>query len=335
MPTRKVTGFAGGDWNGKSFDVYGKDFTWWSEVHLQTNQNQGNLDMGWIPFEACPSMSLVEVADLSWNPDSLKRDLTENNISVEGILQFVDNSSVAPGIELSLYLVSPSEISNIPGSASLEEHLVAITTTDENGLFNLSGLPSEVISPGYASLVIQTTKKNYVGDQGISFSWTLNITDDVNITILEPLPVSEPMLGVGVNTTISGQMSWASSPKIDPTLVDNLQLQLSYSTSLDGDVTISSEVGAGGYFEFIVPIQDNEPLGVINAFLNFTGWHQDDLNNLSSPVYHANPKSLVLDLNITPSPNMSISLESSNSNNSIIDINSFIYYIWVFRYLFL
>ena len=91
-----------------------------------------------------------------------------------------------------------------------------------------------------------------------------------------------------------------SNPKIDPTLVDNLELQLSYSTSLDGDVTISSEVGAGGYFEFTVPIQDNEPLGIITATLDFFGWHQDDLNNLSSPLYHANPKSIALPLNITP-----------------------------------
>lgn len=325
MPTRKVTGFAGGDWDGKSFNVYGKDFTWWSEVHLQTNQNQGNLDMGWIPFEACPGMSLVEVENLSWYPDSLKRDLSGDNISVEGVLQFVDNSSAAPNIDLSLYLISPSEIPNVPGSASLDEYLVAITTTDENGLFNLSGLPSEVISPGYASLVIQTTKNNYVGNQGISFTWTINITDDVDITIIEPLPITQPMLGVGVNTTISGQMSWASNPKIDVTLVDDLELQLSYSTSLDGDVTIFSEVGAGGYFEFIVPIQDNEPLGIITATLDFFGWHQDDLNNLSSPLYHANPKSIALPLNITPSPNMSITLESSNLNNSIIDINSFIY----------
>ena len=41
--------------------------------------------MGWIPFEACPSMSLVEVENLSWYPDSIKRDLSGDNISVEGI----------------------------------------------------------------------------------------------------------------------------------------------------------------------------------------------------------------------------------------------------------
>ena len=45
------------------------------------------------------------------------------------------------------------------------------------------------------------------------FSWTINITDDVNITIIEPLPINQPMLGVGVNTTISGQMAWESNPK--------------------------------------------------------------------------------------------------------------------------
>ena len=109
MPSRKVTGFAEGDWNGKSFDIYGKDFTWWVEVHLQTNQNQGNLDMGWVPFEACPDMSLVEVTNVSWSPDTLKRDLSGENISVDGVLKFVDNSSVAPEIDLSLYLISPLE----------------------------------------------------------------------------------------------------------------------------------------------------------------------------------------------------------------------------------
>ena len=58
---------------------------------------------------------------------------------------------------------------------------------------------------------------------------------------------------------------------------------------------------------------------------DFFGWHQDDFNNLTNPLYHANPKSLTLPLNITPSPNMSITLESSNINNTIIDINSFIF----------
>ena len=39
--------------NGEAFEVYRKDFTSWVEVHLQTNQNLGDADLGWIPFEAC------------------------------------------------------------------------------------------------------------------------------------------------------------------------------------------------------------------------------------------------------------------------------------------
>ena len=326
MPTRKVTGFAGGEWTGKSYEVYGKDFTWWVEVHLETNQNQGNLDLGWIPFEACPPISMVEIPDVSWSPDFLERDLNVGeNISVQGTLQFSDNSSVAPEIALYLYLISPSDVNEIPGSAAIPEYLVATTFTDSNGEFNLTGLPDEILSPGFASLVIQTTKKNYVGNQGISFSWTINITDDVNLSLLDPLPIDQPMIGVGVNTTLSGQMSWKNNPNIDPTMIDNLQLQLSYTTSLDGVMILSTDVGPGGYFEFIVSLQDNEPLGIINATLNFSGWHEDDMNNLSIPVYHARPNSKFLLLNITPSPNMSVILEGTDLNNSILDINSNIF----------
>ena len=30
IPARKVTGFSGGTWDGKAFNVYGKDFTRWA-----------------------------------------------------------------------------------------------------------------------------------------------------------------------------------------------------------------------------------------------------------------------------------------------------------------
>ena len=46
IPVRKVTGFSGGYWNGEAFEVYGKDFTSWVEVHLQTNQNLGKCRFG-------------------------------------------------------------------------------------------------------------------------------------------------------------------------------------------------------------------------------------------------------------------------------------------------
>ena len=46
IPARKVTGFSGGKWTGTSFEVYGKDFTTWVEVNLQTNSNLCHAELG-------------------------------------------------------------------------------------------------------------------------------------------------------------------------------------------------------------------------------------------------------------------------------------------------
>ena len=135
IPTRKVTGFAGGTWTGKSFEVYGKDFTRWVEVHLETNQNQGGLDMGWIPFEACPPMAAVEVVDEEWGPTWFERDMSSGDIWLNGTLQFVEISTGAANISLYLYLVKSNDTGNVPGSAAVSEHLVANGTTDLNGSF--------------------------------------------------------------------------------------------------------------------------------------------------------------------------------------------------------
>ena len=97
IPSRKVTGFSGGYWNGEAFEVYGKDFTSWVEVHLQTNQNLGDADLGWIPFEACPPMSIVEVSDETWGPLSVDRDLTGDSIWMNGTLRFSDNQTAVDG----------------------------------------------------------------------------------------------------------------------------------------------------------------------------------------------------------------------------------------------
>ena len=178
-----------------------------------------------------------------------------------------------------MYLVEPEESENIPGSSAISDHLVATTVTDENGSFNLTGLPPSVIRPGFASLVIQTSQKAYVGTQGITFPWQLNVTDDVSISISEPTPINSPMLGIGVNSTIIGQISWASSPNLDPSLVDDLEVILNYSSAVDGEVSLTSSVSGGGYYEFTVPIDETEPLGPINASISFDGWHSIDLNN--------------------------------------------------------
>ncbi|HJM24283.1 MAG TPA: transglutaminase domain-containing protein [Candidatus Thalassarchaeaceae archaeon] len=326
IPARKVTGFSGGSWDGKAFKVYGKDFSRWAEVHLQTNQNQGELDLGWIPFEACPPMSEVSVNVESWGPTSVERNTTiSETIWVEGTLEFVENNTLVDNISLSMYLVETSLTGEVPGSAATQEHMVANVTTDTNGAFNLTGLPPQIIQPGFGSLVILTTEKGYVGTQGISMPWQVNITDNVSISISSPIPTEQPMLGIGVNSSITGQLSWASSPYLDPSITDDLQIVLNYSSSVDGEVSIVSGVSGGGYYEFIVPIDEIEPLGLMDATVSFQGWHFTDLNNGTPPSYHARPGSHSFQFNITLSPNLSVELESQGTNNSILEIGNNIY----------
>lgn len=326
LPTRKVTGFAGGTWNGESFEVYGKDFTSWVEVHMETNQNQGGLDMGWVPFEACPAPAPLEVTQQDWGPLWVERDHSSGDIWMNGTLLFVDNATPAENVSLDLYLVQTNQTGNVPGGAALSEHLVASGTTDINGSFNLNGTPLEVIDPGYGSLVLQLHERAYVSSQGItSPAWGVNISDDLIISIRDPTPISEPMLGAGVETLLSGDISLSSIPFTDPSRLDDLQVVLNYTTTADGSVSLISNVGAGGYYEFSIPINETEPLGLINASIDFYGWHQDDLNNASIPFYHVRPNILDFMFNITPAPDLTISLEGPGVNNSILEIDSDIF----------
>ncbi len=325
LPTRKVTGFAGGTWTGDSFEVYGKDFTRWVEVHLETNANQGGLDMGWVPFEACPPAAAIEVVDEEWGPTWVERDHSSGSIWLNGTLRFVENMSAADNITLNLYLVRSNQTANVPGSAAVSHHLVANGTTDQNGSFQLNGTPDIVIDPGFGALVLHVLERAYVGSQGISFEWRLNVSDDVNLSLREPPPTDEPPLGAGVETLVTGDMYWASTPYTDPSAVDSMQVVLNYTTASDGPVSLIAEIGAGGYYEFSLAINESEPLGLINASLNFFGWHEEDLNNASTPSYHVRSATLDFMFNITPAPNLTVTLEGTDANNSILDIDSPIY----------
>jgi len=226
--SRKVTGFSGGDWDGKSYNVYGSDFTTWVEVQMQTNQNQGNVTLGWVPFEACPPQNLLEVVDEEWGPNTFDRDLSGGDIWLNGTLRFVDNLTLAENVSLNLYLVKDNETDFVPGSAAKSEHLVASGSTDLNGTFALSGKPLLPTIPGYGALVLQVFEKAYVGSQGISFTWRTNITDDANTSFSSPPPIDQPMLGIGVNSSITGYLKLENPPYPDVSLIDNLQVILNY-----------------------------------------------------------------------------------------------------------
>ena len=133
------------------------------------------------------------------------------------------------------------------------------------------------------------------------------------------------MLGAGVNTTVTGLLEWFNAPQTDPALLDTLQVLLNYTTVEDGPVNLIADVGSGGYYEFNVPISESEPLGLINASLAFLGWHQEDNNNLTIPEYHLRPTTTSFNFNITPSPNLTVTLEGIDSNISILDINELVF----------
>ena len=131
-------------------------------------------------------------------------------------------------------VVTGNDTSLVPGSAATLNHLVANGSTDSNGVFALLGKPSEPVNPGYGALVLQIFEKAYIGSQGISFTWRLNITDDANISLISPSPVEQPMLGVGVNSSVSGYLTLENSPSVDVSSIDKMLVILNYTTSVDG-----------------------------------------------------------------------------------------------------
>ena len=84
-------------------------FTTWVEVQMQTNQNQGNVTLGWVPFEACPPQNILEVVDDEWGPNTFDRDLSGSDLWLNGTLRFVDNLTSAENVSLNLYLVPGNE----------------------------------------------------------------------------------------------------------------------------------------------------------------------------------------------------------------------------------
>ena len=82
---------------------------------------------------------------MKFSPEFFERDYSSGNISLNGTLQFVSNSSSIEGINLELYLVPDNETANVPGSAAMASRLIGTTTTNSEGFFSFNGSPSEMI----------------------------------------------------------------------------------------------------------------------------------------------------------------------------------------------
>ncbi|MEC7142056.1 MAG: transglutaminase domain-containing protein, partial [Candidatus Thermoplasmatota archaeon] len=337
LPARKVTGYIDGSWHGTGYEVLGLNYGSWVEVHMQTNSALGNAEMGWVPFNACPPDEDVEILNAEWGPLFIERDGSSGQTYLNGTLVYSSNQSAVPGVVLDLYLVPLLSAGDVPGSAAQPSRQIGSAITAANGTFSLKGNPAEYIPPGYGALVVETMPSGYVGSNGIFDNYIVNVSDDVNITIEAPLPVDEPVFGAGSNTTLSGRLQIENIPQTDVTLLDDWDLDgdsnpdgfslvwFNFTSSISGDQSYTTSIGPTGFFEIIIFLDENETQGLNNATIEFPGWHEADLQNGSSPLYHLRPLSQTVTMNVTPAPNLDIVLEGPSSNNSLLEINDSIF----------
>jgi len=322
LPARQVSGYSSGAWHGTGFQVLGLHHQTWTEVHLQTNPAQGNRDMGWVPFDSCPPAEEVDIIDSVWGPDIIDRNMSGDQIFLNGTLIFTENQSVAVGVVLQLYLVPPEEAANIPGLAATGGRLVGTGISASNGTFSLKGFANEPIRTGFGRLVVQTVASGYVGQGGIAnTSWLVNVTDDTNLTIEAPMPVAAPIIGAGANTTLSGRLRLEMLPWIDMPTFDTHTVFLNFTSNISGPISIQTVVQPTGSFEFYLSLDENETQGLRPATIEFPGWHESDLNNASTPIYHARPSNLSFELNVTAAPDLTVTVEGNGANSSLLSVD--------------
>ncbi|MEE3082555.1 MAG: transglutaminase domain-containing protein [Candidatus Thermoplasmatota archaeon] len=329
LPTRKVSGFKGGVWHGSGYAVYGNNLATWSEVHLQQNAGGGNFDMGWMPLDPCPDAAEVQVINEEWSPLTAHRNHSTGDYTLNGTLEYVDNGTAVDNHSVKFYLVPPSEVigpNANPTGAALNERLLGDVMTNSTGEFELRGMPAEVLSPGYATMILEVSQRGYVSYGFETFTFTINITDDLNITQDSPAIPGEPIVGAGTTTVVSGFARWENMPFHDPSELGTLSLIMNFTTVTAGSVSLQTTIGTNGYYEFNVTLDENEPTGVLlPATIDFPGWHEDGLHLLASPVYHGLPGTYNLDLNISASPNLTATLEGPGLNNSLLSVDENLY----------
>ena len=84
---------------------------------------------------------------------------------------------------------------------------------------------------------------------------------------------------------MDGIFAWENQLLTDPSEFDDelsgtsaFIVFLEYTTSINGVVNISTNVTNRGFFQFPVTVDENEPLGPIDARLWFAGWREDGLD---------------------------------------------------------
>ena len=320
IPARKVSGFKGGIWNGSGYTVMSNHHAYWGEVRLQTNPSNSNLDLGWIPFSPCPIAEDLEIVNETWSPASYDRD-GSSLITVNGTLRFSENQTAAPGVLVTAYLVPADETSLVPGPASSPEREMGTATTDLNGNFSITGIPTVAIHSGFQKVVFVPKTMGIIQSQLIEQSWFINVTDDVDIVHIDPAPANAPNLGAGSTTTISGTMSYQNSPQLAVEELANHTLWLNYTTNVSGAISQTAVVGEGGAWEFTISLSQNEPFANISATVEFGGWTDSSQSFTGSPM-HLRASSLGLTFVVEAAPNITATVQGPKTNTSRLVVDS-------------
>ncbi|MEE3310396.1 MAG: transglutaminase domain-containing protein, partial [Candidatus Thermoplasmatota archaeon] len=321
LPARKVTGYHGGFWTGQGYTVAGSHSDAWSEVHLQTNPAGNSLDMGWLPFDPCPAAAPTQIVNETWTPFTAHRDHSTGDIWLNGTLEYTDNNTAIENHTVRLYLMPVDQATANPSLGATGVRQLGSGLTGSVGNFSLRGIPAEIVAPGYGSLVVEVAQGGYVEHSYKTFAWTINITDSLNITQDTPSIPGEPIVGAGTTTLISGHVRWENIPFFDPSNVGSLVLFMNYTSTVDGAVSLQTQVGEDGYYEFNVTLDENEVIGLLPAIIEFPGWHVDSLHLISPPTYHALPSTYNLNFNISAAPNLTATLEGPGLNNSLLSVD--------------
>ena len=317
LPARSVSGFAGGTWTGSGYAVTNDDRTTWAEVHLQQDAANGDTDMGWVPFEACPDAELLEIVNQSLTPLSWERN-GQTWFNVSGQLRYADNSTPVADQPIVAFFVPIGEVGNVPGIAATPERQIGSAFTDANGSFNISGIPPQPIAPGFAGIVIQHVEQGYVSNGGIPYATAINVSDNTTLTHQGPTPINAPIVGAGATTEITGLLQAETIPQNVFQNLEGLEVWLSFTSSVDGNVNLSTPVNPDGSWVFDLTLNEFESKTNISALIGFSGW-----TDTSVPItgdVHLRPSTTGLVLDVRDAPNLTATLEGPGSNVSVLDL---------------
>ena len=101
IPSRYVTGYVGGQWNGVGYGLH-PGFFLWGEVKLSFNSGSGLVDLGWIPFDSCPQAENLTILNQSISPLTIDRNLADV-FDFSGQFAFADNTTPIADYDLLAY----------------------------------------------------------------------------------------------------------------------------------------------------------------------------------------------------------------------------------------